>query len=290
MGKTPLKGRTTMSTTLPPPGIEIEYPDSDGQPMAENTLQFQWIVTVKEGLEAVFRNDPNVFVAGDLLWYPVQGQPRIRTAPDAMVAFGRPKGYRGSYKQWEEDGIAPQVVFEILSPGNRPSELVEKLKFYEKYGVEEYYQYDPDHGPLKAWKRGETGLEEIPRTFGYTSPRLGITFLPGEGPDNLKLIAPDGRPLETYAELYEDREAQEQRARAEAKRAQAAAKRAAAEKKRAEAEKKRAEAADKRIEAAVEQVEASAKRMLAAEERAQTAEERAERLAAKLRELGVEPD
>ncbi|MGO9597980.1 MAG: Uma2 family endonuclease [Isosphaeraceae bacterium] len=304
MGKTPLKGRTTMSTTLPPPGIEIEYPDSDGQPMAENTLQFQWIVTVKEGLEAVFRNDPNVFVAGDLLWYPVQGQPKIRTAPDAMVAFRRPKGYRGSYKQWEEDGIAPQVVFEILSPGNRPAELVEKLKFYERYGVEEYYQYDPDHGPLKAWKRGETGLEEIPRTFGYTSPRLGITFLPGEGPDNLKLIAPDGRPLETYAELYEAREEQEQRARAEAKRAQAAAKRAAAEKKRAEAEmrraeaekkraeaeKKRAEAADKRIEAAVEQVKTSAKRMLAAEERAQTAEERAERLAGKLRELGVEPD
>src|SRR5208283_4714448 len=287
-----------MSTTVTPSQRpEIEYPDCDGQPMSDNTLQFKWIVTIKEGLEALFRNNPDVFVAGDLLWYAEEGKPKIRTAPDAMVAFGRPKGYRGSYKQWEEDGIAPQVVFEILSPGNRPSELVEKLKFYEKYGVEEYYQYDPDHGPLKAWKRGETGLEEIPRTFGYTSPRLGITFLPGEGPDNLKLIAPDGRPLETYAELYEAREAQEQRARAEAKRAQAAAKRAAAEKKRAEAEKKRAEAekkrteaADKRIEAAVEQVEASAKRMLAAEERAQTAEERAERLAAKLRELGVEPD
>lgn len=279
-----------MSTTLPPPGIEIEYPDSDGQPMAENTLQFQWIVTVKEGLEAVFRNDPNVFVAGDLLWYPVIGQPGIRTAPDAMVVFGRPKGYRGSYKQWEEDGIAPQVVFEILSPGNRPTELVEKLKFYERYGVEEYYQYDPDHGPLRAWKRGESGLEEIPQTYGYTSPRLGVTFLPGEGPDNLKLIAPNGRPLETYAELYESREAQEQRAWASTRRARAAAKRAQAEKKRAEAERKRAEAADKRIEAAVEQIEASAKRMQAAEERAQTAEERAERLAAKLRELGVELD
>ena len=241
-----------MSTTLPPPGIEIEYPDSDGQPMAENTLQFQWIVTVKEGLGAIFRNDPNVFVAGDLLWYPVKGQPRIRTAPDAMVAFGRPKGCRGSYKQWEEDGIAPQVVFEILSPGNRPAELVEKLKFHEKYGVEEYYQYDPDHGPLKAWKRGESGLEEIPQTYGYKSPRLGITFLPGEGPDNLKLIAPDGRPLETYEELYESREAQEQRAKV-------AAKRAEVEKKRAEAAKKNAEAAYERAEAAFERAEAANK-------------------------------
>jgi Uma2 family endonuclease len=266
----------TMSTTLPPPGIEIEYPDSDGQPMAENTLQFQWIVTVKEGLGAIFRNDPNVFVAGDLLWYPVKGQPSIRTAPDAMVAFGRPKGYRGSYKQWEEDGIAPQVVFEILSPGNRPAELIEKLRFFERYGVEEYYQYDPENGPLKAWKRGESGLEEIPQTYGYKSPRLGITFLPGEGPDNLKLIAPSGRPLETYEELYESRETQEQRVKVAAKRAEAEKKRAEAEKKRAEAEKKRAEVEKKRAE--VEK------------KRAQAANERAERLAAKLRELGIEPD
>ncbi len=88
--------------------------------MSDNTLQFEWIVTIKEGLEAVFRNDPQVFVAGDLLWYPVQGNPKIRTAPDVLVAFGRPKGYRGSYRQWEEGGIAPHVVFEVLSPGNRP--------------------------------------------------------------------------------------------------------------------------------------------------------------------------
>ena len=27
---------------------EIEYPDSDGQPMSDNTLQFEWIVTIKD--------------------------------------------------------------------------------------------------------------------------------------------------------------------------------------------------------------------------------------------------
>ena len=64
-------------------------------------------------------NDLNVFVAGNLLWYPVEGNPNIRTAPDIMIAFRRPKGHRGSYLQWKEDGIPPQVVFEIWSPGNR---------------------------------------------------------------------------------------------------------------------------------------------------------------------------
>ncbi|MGI0497245.1 Uma2 family endonuclease, partial [Limnospira platensis] len=97
----------------------VIYPDSDGQPMAENTQQFQSIVVIKENLEILFANRPDVFVAGDLLWYPVEGDNKTRQAPDAMVAIGRPKGHRGSYRQWEEDNIAPQVVFEILSPGNR---------------------------------------------------------------------------------------------------------------------------------------------------------------------------
>jgi Uma2 family endonuclease len=105
---------------------EIIYPDSDGKPMADNTKQFELIVEIKKGLDLLYINEPNVFIAGDLFWYPVQGQPKIVTAPDVMVVFGRPKGEspeatlseRGSYKQWQEENIAPQVVFEILSPSN----------------------------------------------------------------------------------------------------------------------------------------------------------------------------
>ena len=66
---------------------EIEYPDNDGQPMSDNTLQFKWIVTIKEGLEAMFRTEPLVFVAGDLLWYSEEGKPKVRRAPDVMVVF-----------------------------------------------------------------------------------------------------------------------------------------------------------------------------------------------------------
>ncbi|MGI8933588.1 MAG: hypothetical protein ACR2FS_05895 [Phormidesmis sp.] len=95
------------------PKTDIVYPDGDGQPMSDNTLQFQWIVNIKENLEAIYANDPNVFVAGDLLWYPVEGSNSIRQAPDAMIAFGRPKGDRSSYMQWKEGDIAPQVVFEF---------------------------------------------------------------------------------------------------------------------------------------------------------------------------------
>jgi len=105
----------------------IVYPDSDGKPIAENTLQFEWIVTIKEGLDRAFHDRPDVFVAGDLFWYPVEGRPDICTAPDALVAIGRPKGHRGSYKQWEEDGIAPQVVFEVLPLPPRDRQLAASL-------------------------------------------------------------------------------------------------------------------------------------------------------------------
>jgi len=88
--------------------------------MANNTLQFDWVSSLKGELEDLMAERRDVFVAGDLFWYPVQGEPSIRYAPDAMVVFGRPKGYRGSYKQWQEAGIAPQVVFEVLSPSFSP--------------------------------------------------------------------------------------------------------------------------------------------------------------------------
>ncbi len=230
----------------------IEYPTSDGKPMADNTLQFRWIVTIKEELDFLFRDHLDVFIAGDLLWYAVEGDPTQRKAPDIMVAFGRPKGERGCYMQWEEDGIAPQVVFEILSPGNRAGEMERKFLFYQEFGVEEYYIYDPDHGDLVGWLRDGRQLREIPVMAGFASPRLGIRFEPGEGPDNLTIISPDG---ERFLSPLERREL---------------------ERERAEAERRRAETAEHRAETA--------------EHRAETAEHRAALLAAKLRELGIEPD
>ena len=86
--------------------------------------------------------------------------------------------------------MAPQVVFEVLSPGNRPAEMIRKFQFYQQYGVEEYYIYDPDNGSLDGWLRVGDRLEEVPEMAGFVSPRLGIRFDPGEGPDNLEDLRP----------------------------------------------------------------------------------------------------
>ncbi len=203
---------------------EITYPESDGQPMADNTKQFRYIVTIQGGLAALFADDPNIFVAGDLLWYPVEGKNTLRVAPDVMVAFGRPKGDRGAYLQWREGNIAPQVVFEILSPGNTGLEMMRKLQFYDYYGVEEYYLYDPDHGELAGWQRRADAFEEIAQMEGWISPRLGVRFNLAAG--ELVVTGPDGRRFEAFVELAQRAEAERERAEAERERADAERERA----------------------------------------------------------------
>ncbi|WRH66020.1 MAG: Uma2 family endonuclease [Planktothrix sp. GU0601_MAG3] len=192
------------------PSSDIIYPESDGKPMADNTKQFRWIVIIKQNLDQLYANDPNVFVAGDLFWYPVEGRNNIVQAPDVMIALGRPKGDRPSYKQWQENGIPPQVVFEILSPCNSQTDMEKKLLFYDRYGVEEYYIYDPDRNQLKGWLRREMGLDVIEEINGWVSPRLGIRFdLSGE---ELEIYRPDGIPFLSYQEVSEQLEQERQRA------------------------------------------------------------------------------
>ena len=186
---------------IPQTDKSIVYPDSDGQPMADNTIQFRWITVIYHNLAWLFAEDSEVFVAGDLLWYPVEGNKKLRQAPDVMVVFGCSKKDRGSYQQWKENNIAPQVVFEILSPGNTTKEMNRKFLFYQDHGVEEYYLYDPQKNSLTGWLRSGSGLDEIDEISGWVSPRLGIKFEVES--DTLLLYRPDGEPFADYLEVHQ---------------------------------------------------------------------------------------
>lgn len=203
-----------------PDKSKIIYRDDNGEPMSNNTEKFRLIVEIKENLELLFADDPNVFVAGDLLWYPVEGNNKLSQAPDVMVVFGRPKGYRGSYQQWNENNIPPQVAFEILSPGNRLTPMIQKLRFYERYGVEEYYLYDPQAVELTGWQRVEEQLEEIEQIDGWVSPRLGVRFQLSE--TELQMFGQTGEPFVSFVELAGLRQEAEARAEQERQRAQQA--------------------------------------------------------------------
>ena len=178
---------------------DLLYPDSDGKPMAENTEQYRWIVLIKENLEILFANNDNVLIVGDLLWYPVRSQLITPTAPDVMVVFGRPKGKRRSYRQWQEDNISPQVVFEILSPSNDAKEMDRKLEFYDTYGVEEYYLYDPESFQLDGWLRQNNHLNKLWQMDNWVSPRLEIRFETEQG--ELVIYRLDGQRFLNSLEL-----------------------------------------------------------------------------------------
>ncbi len=168
--------------------------------MADNTRQWNWMTFIKNGLEETTANQ-NIFVAGDLLWYPVEGNNKFSVAPDVMVAIGRPKGHRNSYLQWNEDHIAPQIVFEILSHSNTQKEMKRKLQLYETYDVIEYYVYDPKDNQLEIYNRTNNKLVQI-KTKDWTSPLLKFRLLWTQ--KTLKLYHPNGSPFLSYAEVIAD--------------------------------------------------------------------------------------
>jgi Uma2 family endonuclease len=249
------------------------YPESDGKPMAENTEQYRWIVMVKENLEILFASEPDIFIAADLLWYPIEASKPIpedftlrSQAPDVMVIFGRPKGKRGSYRQWQEAGIPPQVVFEILSPSNKTKkglqEMATKLSFYQTYGVEEYYIYDPDTNTLQGWLRQEQSLVTIPSLQGWISPRLGIQFRGGEDSGaELEIYRPDGKKFLSSVELAELVETERQRAESERQRAESERQRAESERQRAESERQQKDLAQQQVNQALLQVQQAVVRL-----------------------------
>jgi hypothetical protein len=246
----------------------VVYPESDGKPMADNTLQWDWMVKIVGELREMFAGQ-EVFVAGDLFWYPVKGDPKTVQAPDALVVFGRPPGYRGSYKQWEEAGIGPQVVFEVLSPSNTREEMQGKLNFYDRHGVEEYYVINPYKETASGWVRVDGQYQHVSPIGGYVSPRLGVRF---EEEGTLRLYTPDGREFRTREERVEEiqEELRKTALAFEEVRARAieAERQATAERERAEHEHERAQQEH---------------------ERAEQERQAREALAAKLRELGVDP-
>jgi Uma2 family endonuclease len=239
---------------------EIEYPETDGKPLAENTTQLLWIVKLFTGFFGWYRHDANVFVASDLLWYPVEGEPRICTAPDVMIVLGRPKGHRSTYMQWREGAIPPQVVFEIRSPSNSDEHMAMLLEFYREHGVQEYYLYDPDRNLLEGWRRVRQRLVRIGPMHDFVSPLLGIRF--DTSAAEPIIYDPSGKPFVTPDVLADDQET----SRLEKDRA---VQQAEQEKLRADQEKLRAD--EEKL-------------------RAEQEKRRADVLAAKLRELGIDAD
>jgi Uma2 family endonuclease len=134
------------------PLIEVEYPESDGKPMAETDVHRDWMVRLIELLRERYRGQ-RVYVSGNLLMYYEEGNPKKFVSPDAFVVKECDPGRRRIFKTWAE-GRTPDVVFEVTSKSTRREDRVTKPQIYALLGVKEYFSYDPLGEYLKPPLKG----------------------------------------------------------------------------------------------------------------------------------------
>ncbi len=133
---------------------EIDYPESDGTPMGETDTHRDAMVALIEALKDRFRDDLNVYISGNLFVYYEKGKPSAVFAPDAFVVFGVPKHERRTYKLWQENGKAPDVVFEVSSESTSLEDEGSKKVICRRLGVREYFLYDPEQAYLQPPLQG----------------------------------------------------------------------------------------------------------------------------------------
>ncbi|MBW4668606.1 MAG: Uma2 family endonuclease [Cyanomargarita calcarea GSE-NOS-MK-12-04C] len=206
-----------MTTTIKIVNPKVEYPSSDGEPLAETYLHLYAIITTLEVIKQ-YLNGKQATVLADQFLYYAQGFPRLRVAPDVMVIFDVEPGGRDNYKIWEE-GQVPQVVFEMTSKGTQKQDQEEKKNLYERLGILEYWLFDPKGEWIEEKLRGYRLEGETYQLIsdGITQP-LGLRVMV-EG-ELLRFYRLDtGDKLLIPTELAEQLQQERQRAERERQRA-----------------------------------------------------------------------
>ncbi|MYE10831.1 MAG: Uma2 family endonuclease [Gammaproteobacteria bacterium] len=192
-------------TTVP---VAVDYPSSDGKPMAESHRHAMATVNAWQGLTHFFSKRSDVYVGMDMLMYFVEGDPRQSVVPDVFVVLGAPKlPLRDNWLVWEE-GRVPDFVLEITSRTTRREDEGRKRQLYQRLGVAEYWQYDPTGDYLDPMLKGAHLVNGSYRPIATTAGPVGAPRLASAlgielhlVRDELRLFDPSGgRYLPTFEE------------------------------------------------------------------------------------------
>ena len=171
-------------------------PTTTASPWRTIRLQFKWIV--------LDQGEPGSRLS--------QRSQRVRGGQPAVVPgrrASRPSGLRPM--RWSRSG-GPRADAVLTSSGRKATlrrrwcsrrshpatgrgEMERKFKFYEQYGVEEYYIYDPDDGKFEAWLRRGEPPGEGQDVIGFVSPRLGDPIRAGRRSRQLEDLRPRRRAV-----------------------------------------------------------------------------------------------
>lgn len=219
----------------------IDYPSSDGKPLAETERHAIATVDAWQALKRFFASRHDVYVGMDMLLYYVEGDPRRSVVPDVFVVLGAPKlPRRDTWLLWEE-GRSPDFVLEVTSRTTRREDEGRKRRLYRQLGVGEYWRFDPTGDYLDPILKGarltEGGYETIPSIAGVNgslrlASDLGLELRLEQS--RLRLFDPaDGEYLPTSEEETARADSEAARADSEAARADAAEEAAAEARRRA---------------------------------------------------------
>jgi Uma2 family endonuclease len=277
----------------------IEYPESDGKPVGETDVHRREILHTIETLERHFRDAPDIYVSGNLMFYYEEGNPSAVVSPDVFVVKGVRKGLRRTYKLWEE-GVAPCVVIEMTSRSTRLEDKGNKRALYALLGVREYFLFDPLGEYLKPPLQGFTLVDgeyaalPVESDGGIISRELGLKLCRDETVLRLFDLA-SGREVvrtEDLSAVLQQTLARVQQTEEQAQR-EADARRLAEEQARLAAEQAQREAdarrlAEEQARLAAEQAQREADARRHAEEQAQQEAEARRRAEAEIERLRAE--
>ena len=155
--------------------LTIEYPDSDGEPMAENDWQLDAMISAISTLREWFADREDVYAGGDMLIYYQMNDNETRVAPDIFVVFGTEKHRRNSWIVWRE-GKAPDIVMEVASGSTWRRDMREKRDIYAEMGVVEYWRFDPTSNYFLPPLVGERLGDGEYSTIELTTNRDGVVW------------------------------------------------------------------------------------------------------------------
>ena len=208
--------------TAPRPrvGRQVDYPTSDGRPMAETDVHRDLMMDLILTLNSHYEADPMVYVSGNLMLFYEEGNKRKHISPDVFVVRGVAKGRRDYYLLWEERR-GPDLVIEITSKTTRSEDVKKKLALYrDVLQVPEYFLFDPLQDYLKpsmqatGWSMGNTSRSSRSKG-GCRAKRWACTWS-GPGSNCECTTRRPRRWLPNYRELVAGNRLRVERAEADA--------------------------------------------------------------------------
>jgi Uma2 family endonuclease len=239
-----------MATIPRSTGRKVDYPTSDGKPMAETDVHRKLMMDLIQTLEACYQADPDVYVSGNLLLYYEEGNKRKHVSPDVFVVRGIVKGNRDYYLMWDE-GKGPDLVIELTSKSTRSEDVKKKMALYrDVLQVPEYFLFDPFQDYLTPSMQGYRLVDGHYELIGSVARRLPSEVLGlhlERVGSQLRLFDPaTGLRLPTSEERIE-----QERERAEIQRQQAEI-----ERQQVEIQRERADRAEREAETLRQELEA----------------------------------